>query len=285
MKVLDSITFKSKTMNDELEKFEIQNSTQLPSRRTKTQAVNISYINLKDLTEVSAILDFLLSHKDDDDKLEIPLNNIPNTIFKFSFEDFRSSGSFSEQGNISWRTVALTSRVPTRKLLLSLVKKLVVNGININELLLLESILQKNWVKLTELQKVIAILFIKCAFATVNGAKTTLSCGKPLYKALKNPNLLKINPKWVVLFFTIYDSLETNDIEKKIKLTFIDFPTKAKKFPAKRHIGMSNSQIGSKSSGSEVLDEEIRLETKSPFDSDKVEHLMFALSRQIQQRL
>lgn len=260
-------------------------NTQLHSPR-RTQAAVVLDNSLKfNSDNVEEILNFLLARTGDDDKVEIPLTNIPSKVFKYHTEDFRTSLVGGKNSKAAWHTVVLTSKVPTRLLMLSLVKKLVVKGININELLLLETILQTNWYKCTLFQQVLATVLLKVGFATVNGAKSFSSCGKPLYKALKNPKSLKVDPNWVTLFFALYDLLPLEGVQKSIKLTFIEYPTKAKKFPAVKHIGVTNSMDGNKSSSEQVLDVEVRPESKSPFDNDKIEHLLSSLTLRINKKL
>lgn len=172
-----------------------------------------------------------------------------NRPARIAFEDFAKSpdGSVSQ-----WYTVRLTSKISERKLFFSLVKKLLITGLNINEVSCLEYLIELRYSKMLVEEQVLSTLLSSVALATVNGARNRTSIGKSILRffkqALKEPaKLLEIRATRL-LVLSLNSLLDLTKYEKSIKLTFDVRPTPPKRFPEKKHIGVSNSQAGSKKS-------------------------------------
>lgn len=180
------------------------------------------------------------------------------------FEDFCPDS----EGVNRWHTIRLVSKINERKLFFSLIKKFLLNGLNINEVLTLEYLIELRWSKMSGEEQAFSALLSTITMLSVNRARNFTSTGKSLLKIvkllIKDPSkILEIRvSKTVLLFINLLVDLDP--YEKSIKLTYDSRVTPPKKFPGKRHIGVSNSQDGSKSGQKDKLDSELLPDTVLP---------------------
>lgn len=180
-----------------------------------------------------------------------------NRVAHVKFEDFR----LNTDGVSKWHTISLTSRLNERKLFFSIIKKFLLQGLNINEVLTLEYLIELRWSKMSGEEQAFCTSISTMALLSVNRARNFTSTGLSLLKLsrrlLKDPTkLLEVRVSKVTLLF-INLFVDLDKYEKSIKLTYVSRVTPPKKFPEKKHIGVSNSQDGSKQSSGETLDSEI----------------------------
>lgn len=195
---------------------------------------------------------------------------------RVSFEDFRPD----MYGEGSWFKVTLVSPESEATVFFHLLKKFIVKGLNINELLVLDNLVSQKWEKMTPEEQVLMTLVLSIAFAAASGAKSFVSVSKSLRKMLSVSTLtglLDITARRFTL--TVLDNIEqVIKAPKNLKLLFDSKKVPPKKFPPVKHIAKGYTDgLGSRSDA-ESLKELTPEEVLPEPDKNPPDHLMSTIT-------
>lgn len=198
-----------------------------------------------------------------------------------SYLDFRPVTEDKEDKNPLWCRISVDMSISEHALFFNLLKKFVVKGLTINELLVLDNLISQKWDRLSPEEKVFVTLVLISGYAAASGASSFKSVSRPLRRISNKLTLMGLLDVSAVRFMvTILDSLEGFvKAERNFKLKFVVKPVRTKKAPPKSFIGKGYTDGLGRRQDAESLEELTPEELLQDPDTNFPDHFMSDLAK------